>query len=204
MQAQSETNVTFAKSLQRLLDERGTTAAGLSKATGLSHVAIGNYLKGRLPMVEGLLKIAGHFGVTLEEVLGGMKTTPTSRQGSRHRGPDLTGTTNALLRAASEAEASVARLQIAVGRFREALSSTERNEGNSAGIRPSRPALHAASKIPALSGVSSTVASAAESGAVSALAEARRRVPVLSRSPATGAPTVRKPRPARGAARGSK
>jgi transcriptional regulator with XRE-family HTH domain len=44
--------------------------AALAKAVGISHVAVGNYLDGRLPRAEELLAIADHFGVSTDYLLG--------------------------------------------------------------------------------------------------------------------------------------
>jgi len=50
---------------------RGVNNVELGRALGVSHVAIGNYLKepGQLPRADGLARIAEYFGVTMESLL---------------------------------------------------------------------------------------------------------------------------------------
>ena len=50
---------------------RGINNVELGRAIGVSHVAIGNYLKepGQLPRADGLARIAEYFGVTMESLL---------------------------------------------------------------------------------------------------------------------------------------
>lgn len=62
-------NVTFHEFLAALLRERGWNAADLARACGLSHVAIGNYLKGRRPKYDAAQKIAAVFGITPDYLL---------------------------------------------------------------------------------------------------------------------------------------
>jgi len=71
VQEKKETNVTFALELKKLLDERNMTAASLAKALEISHVAIGNYLKGRLPHGDILVEIARYFGKSADDLLFG-------------------------------------------------------------------------------------------------------------------------------------
>jgi len=46
--------------------ERKVNNAALAREIGLSHVAIGNYLKDQLPRSDGLYRLAQYFGVTME------------------------------------------------------------------------------------------------------------------------------------------
>lgn len=62
-------NVTFSDFLNQLLKERGWRAMDLARATGLSHVAIGNYLGGRTPKYDAAKKIAEAFGITPDYLL---------------------------------------------------------------------------------------------------------------------------------------
>lgn len=52
------------------MSDRRLGNAALAKAVGISHVAIGNYLDGRLPRAEELLALADHFGVSTDYLLG--------------------------------------------------------------------------------------------------------------------------------------
>jgi transcriptional regulator with XRE-family HTH domain len=57
-------NVTFADILSKLLSERGLSAAALAKKLGVSHVAVGNYLRGKaFPRSRVLLRLAEVFQV---------------------------------------------------------------------------------------------------------------------------------------------
>lgn len=62
-------NVTFSNFLSQLLAEKGWKPVDLARATGLSHVAVGNYLKGRIPKYEAAQKIAAAFGITPDYLL---------------------------------------------------------------------------------------------------------------------------------------
>lgn len=48
---------------------RGWKALDLAKATGLTHVAIGNYLRGRVPRYKEAKIIADVFGVSVDDLL---------------------------------------------------------------------------------------------------------------------------------------
>ena len=50
---------------------RGVNNVELGRAIGVSHVAIGNYLKepGQLPRADGLARLAEYFGVSMESLL---------------------------------------------------------------------------------------------------------------------------------------
>jgi len=52
------------------MSQAGENNAALAKAVGVSHVAVGNYVSGRLPRAEELLQIARHFKVSLDYLLG--------------------------------------------------------------------------------------------------------------------------------------
>ena len=62
-------NVTFSDHLARLMAERCWKAADLARESGLSHVAIGNYLKGRVPKYLEASKIAAVFGISPDYLL---------------------------------------------------------------------------------------------------------------------------------------
>jgi transcriptional regulator with XRE-family HTH domain len=62
-------NVTFSDHLARLMAERCWKAADLARESGLSHVAIGNYLKGRVPKYAEASRIAAVFGISPDYLL---------------------------------------------------------------------------------------------------------------------------------------
>ena len=61
--------VTFPENLLRLMQRRGWKALDLAKASGLTHVAIGNYLKGRVPRYREAKAIADVFGISVDDLL---------------------------------------------------------------------------------------------------------------------------------------
>lgn len=71
MQPEKETTVTFAERLRRLMAEHGLqNPTQLARATGLSHVAVGNYLnKGRIPETDALRKLCDYFKVTMDDLI---------------------------------------------------------------------------------------------------------------------------------------
>jgi transcriptional regulator with XRE-family HTH domain len=71
MQGKNATNVTFAAELQKLLNQRGIKPADLARQIEISHVAIGNYLKGRIPHGDILIQIAKYLGVSVDDLLFG-------------------------------------------------------------------------------------------------------------------------------------
>ena len=70
-QEKKEPIVTFSERLRALMETNGMSAAALARKTGLSHVAIGNYLNDRVPRSEHLHSIARVFGVSMEWLLTG-------------------------------------------------------------------------------------------------------------------------------------
>lgn len=62
-------NVTFPEYLADLMSAQGMRPADLARAAGLTHVAIGNYLKGRVPKYEQAQKIAHVFGIGTDQLL---------------------------------------------------------------------------------------------------------------------------------------
>jgi transcriptional regulator with XRE-family HTH domain len=65
------TIVTFSSYLRDLIERRGLSPAGLAREIGLSHVAVGNYLSGRVPRYDQAKKLADFFGVSTDELLSG-------------------------------------------------------------------------------------------------------------------------------------
>jgi transcriptional regulator with XRE-family HTH domain len=71
VQDQIERKVTFSERLRSQLEAKGENASDLAKAVGVSHVAIGNLLKGQKPRSDLLFAIAQHFGVSMDYFYGG-------------------------------------------------------------------------------------------------------------------------------------
>jgi len=71
LQCQSvfEMNVTFSQNLARLMKEMGFNQSELARRAGLSHVAIANYLAGRVPKYEAAEKLSAVFGVNTDYLL---------------------------------------------------------------------------------------------------------------------------------------
>ena len=61
----------FSDRLRALMDARALSQAKLARAAGLSHVAVGNYLKGRVPDLAAATKLAQFFGVSVEQLIHG-------------------------------------------------------------------------------------------------------------------------------------
>lgn len=53
------------------MEGRNLNNVQLGQEIGVSHVTIGNFLGGQLPKSEHLFALAEHFGVSMEELLGG-------------------------------------------------------------------------------------------------------------------------------------
>lgn len=56
-----------------MMSERGLKPSGLARELGISHVAVKNYLEGRIPEASQLLRMSKFFGVTMEWMLTGEK-----------------------------------------------------------------------------------------------------------------------------------
>lgn len=64
--------MTYVDRLREVFAELGdTTAADISRRIGISHATATNYLKGRLPAADELIKIANHTNVSLNWLLTG-------------------------------------------------------------------------------------------------------------------------------------
>lgn len=68
-QQEYEMIVTFSQHLETLMSREGLSKAELARRAGVSHVAIGNYLKGRIPKYAELEKIAQVFGLNPDYLL---------------------------------------------------------------------------------------------------------------------------------------
>ncbi len=65
--------VSFSEHLTELMKRDRLTNAELARRSGVSHVAIGNYLNGRIPKYEVAEKLAAVFGVTPDYLLSPTK-----------------------------------------------------------------------------------------------------------------------------------
>ena len=64
-------NLDFTSRFSQLLEERGLTAYGLAKASGLNERIVGHWKAGeRYPSTENLVKLANFFGVSTDYLLG--------------------------------------------------------------------------------------------------------------------------------------
>lgn len=62
---------TFANRLHDLMTKRGLIPASLARELGISHVAVKNYLEGRIPDSRRLPQLAQYFDVSMEYLLSG-------------------------------------------------------------------------------------------------------------------------------------
>lgn len=64
----------FAERLRQLMRMANLKPAALARDLGLSHVAVKNYLEGRVPETRALYQLSRHFGVSMEYLLNGVLT----------------------------------------------------------------------------------------------------------------------------------
>ena len=71
----------FYERLKELCKKRGTSVTALSKELGLSSGNVTNWKNGRNPKTDIALKIANHFGVSVEYLMGetDIKENPTAK-----------------------------------------------------------------------------------------------------------------------------
>ena len=68
-----------------MMAARGEDNTTLARAIDVTPTAVGNYVKGRVPRAEELLRLAQHYRVQMEELLGGTATTTTDDSIWKHR-----------------------------------------------------------------------------------------------------------------------
>ena len=62
----------FATNLKKLMEDRGVTAAVLSRATGIAKSSLSSWLAGRQPTLdESIVSLARFFGVSVERLITG-------------------------------------------------------------------------------------------------------------------------------------
>lgn len=71
----------FSVRLRKLMDERNLRPASLARAVGMSHVAMKNYLEGRVPDTRSLYQLSRYFGVSMEYLLRGESASPDGGTG---------------------------------------------------------------------------------------------------------------------------
>ncbi len=99
MQLKNVRKITFAQNLAQLLQMKGLRAADLARELGLSHVAIGNYLKGlSLPDGSILFDLARFFAVSMEDLF-----SPAPKASSNNWGGMVEDKPSEQLREASKA-----------------------------------------------------------------------------------------------------
>lgn len=74
--------VTFSEHLAELMTQEGLTKAELARRSGVSHVAIANYLNGRTPRWPEAEKLAGALGVQPDFLLNPGKYSKPLKLGS--------------------------------------------------------------------------------------------------------------------------
>ncbi|MEO8207052.1 MAG: response regulator [Chthoniobacterales bacterium] len=72
----------FSTRLNQLMRRRHLKAAALAREIGISHVAVKNYLEGRIPDTKLLFQLAKYFGVSMEYLLTGSFLDPESATSS--------------------------------------------------------------------------------------------------------------------------
>lgn len=79
--------VTFSQHLEKLMADAGLSKAELARRAEVSHVAIGNYLKGRIPKSAELGRIAAVFQLNPDYLLNPSKYNEPLRAAARHAEP---------------------------------------------------------------------------------------------------------------------
>lgn len=101
--------VTFSKHLEFLMKQAGMTKAELARAAEVSHVAVGNYLKGRIPKHEQLAKLAAVFGLNPDYLLNPSKYSAPLRTAAERvkrlpaRTTETTASYNAMVKTGTDA-----------------------------------------------------------------------------------------------------
>ena len=63
----------FIRTLESLMKADGVTKAQLARELSVSNAHVANWLKGQIPNAENLLIISRRFGVTIEQLITGVK-----------------------------------------------------------------------------------------------------------------------------------
>ena len=83
MQAKTNTigSIGFAAALAVAIRDSRLSKRAFADAVGLSHAAINNYLKGRIPKLDEASKLARYLGVSIDELVTGTRTQPGENAG---------------------------------------------------------------------------------------------------------------------------
>jgi transcriptional regulator with XRE-family HTH domain len=73
-------NLQFSRRLEKLMDNRKIGPSDLAKEVDVTHVAVGDWLKGTVPKTESFRNLSKFFGVTMEWLLDGETTYPEHGQ----------------------------------------------------------------------------------------------------------------------------
>jgi transcriptional regulator with XRE-family HTH domain len=105
VQEKTLTSVTFGERLKKLMELEMLNANQLAKKIGISHVALRNYLNGRIPTALILKKLADHYGISTDSLLFGTNDPAEVKKFTNQlRGPLMA---NVLLTSTSEAISAV-------------------------------------------------------------------------------------------------
>jgi transcriptional regulator with XRE-family HTH domain len=64
----------FAKSIRKILDERGISIAELSRRTGVPKSNINSWLQGSSPNLEQIYRVSKYLGITIESLAFGHRS----------------------------------------------------------------------------------------------------------------------------------
>lgn len=139
MQEENGTIVSFRSALAELLKQKNLTPTGLAREIGVSHVAINNYLSGRVPRAEILQKISFYFGVSSDALLSGM-IAPRQPHESKKCGVELRdGVNRTIAMAINEARTLLSKKAIREGRVRLPVRYLVESEAASKVVELLRP-----------------------------------------------------------------
>ena len=68
--------MTFSSKLLRMMARRGLTQESLGHEMGVSHVAVGNWLRGARPRASTAARLADYFGVLVEDLMDDSRELP--------------------------------------------------------------------------------------------------------------------------------
>lgn len=159
-------------------------AAQLARALELSHVAVANYLAGRIPHGEILVAIAKYFGVTADSMISGDEEAFKAPRGETLQDADLESTKNKLSELRRDDPEAFKTVRDVIGTYHRSSAKPKRKVSSK------------------LTSEEESLLDAAEAVADREIAEHERAK--SSPKSATGAPSVQKRAPSRSASKVSK
>lgn len=84
---QNRPGLSFGERLSGLMRERKMKPATLAREIGISHVAVKNYLEGRVPDTRSLFQLSRYFGVSMEYLLNGTLVAKTPGESGGEKVP---------------------------------------------------------------------------------------------------------------------